>query len=123
MKKIVSMLGLICLVAGCSCNRDIYKFDSVKIGDETYTCSKKDKEDTTVKAICDNFEGMSIELKDEDTLIVNFPEINIVDKEEEYKIENGYLMMKDEEEWHPLAQYKDDSLVIESGYATVTLKK
>lgn len=123
MKKILVLLGLFCLVTGCSCNKEIYKFDSVTVNDKTYTCSKKDKEDASVKTMCDNFEGMSIELEDEDTAVINFPNYDMNDEEEEYKIENGYLYLEDDGEWMEFAKYEDDKIIIESPYATVVLKK
>ena len=126
MKKIISLVAFIFLICGCSCNKDVYKFDSFTIevaGEITnYTCSKKEKEDETVKSMCEGFEGMKITFKDDDTLKIDFPNFNI-NEEEEYKIENGYLFLKDEGVWEQFATYSKDKIVISYNYATVTLKK
>lgn len=126
MKKIISILAILFLISGCSCNKDVYEFDSftLNIGDQTtnYTCSKKDKEDPSVKSMCEGFEGMKITLKKDSKIIIDFPTYEI-NEEEEYKIEDGYLYLKDEGTWEKFAKYSDDKIVISYSYATVTLKK
>ena len=124
MKKLALMLLLIFSIAGCSCNKEIYKFDSVILEGKTYTCSKKDKKDATVKQMCKNFSEMSIELKDKNTIVTNIPAYNMNGEEEEYKIENGYLYMKDAGEWMKFAVYSDDKLTLEmTNGVKVILKK
>lgn len=126
MKKIISILTIMFLVSGCSCKKDEYKFASfsLEVGGENkdYTCSKKDKEDPSVKSMCEGFEGMKITFKDKDTLKVYFPTYEI-EEEEDYKIEDGYLYLKDDGEWEKFAEYKDNKIIISYEYATVTLKK
>ena len=123
MKKLAIMLLITFGVVGCSCNKDIYKFDSVIVEGKTYTCSKKDKEDAQVKLMCENFSEMSIELKDKDTMVVNFPAYEIKNEKEDYKIENGYLYMKDDGEWMKFAEYSKDKLTLEMTGVKVILKK
>jgi hypothetical protein len=127
MKKIILLLtllvGAIGTTSGCSCNKDIYEFDSVVIEDKTYTCSKSDTKDSSVKLMCDNFRGMSIELEDKDTMVVNFPVYNMENEKEEYKIEDGYIYMKDASEWMRFAKYSDDKIEIEMTGIKVILKK
>ena len=123
MKKIILTFLLVFGVAGCSCNKEIYKFDSVIIEGKTYTCSKKDKEDEKVKTMCDNFKDMSIELKDEDTIVTNIPNFNMNGVEDEYKIENEYIYMKDAGEWMKFAIYNENSLTLEMTGVKVILKK
>lgn len=127
MKKIALLLtlliGITGMTSGCSCNKDIYKFDSIILGDQTYTCSKSDKEDASVKHMCENFSGFSIELKNKNTMIVNFPNYEMNNQEEEYKIEDGYLYMKDSNEWMKFAKYKDNKIELEMTGVKVILKK
>ena len=127
MKKIISLVMLLLLVTGCSCKKEIYKFSSfsITIGGETtnYTCSKKDKEDSAVKTMCEQFEEMTITLKNNDTLVVNFPSYNMNDEEENYKIQDGYLYLEEDDEWMKFAKYRDNKIIIEYNYATVVLEK
>lgn len=123
MKKLALTLLMSFMLVGCSCNKDVYKFDSVILEGKTYTCSKKDKEDVQVKLMCENFSGMSIELKDKNTIVTNIPAYDIEGEEEEYKIEDGVLYMKDDGEWMKFAKYSKDKLTLEMTGVTVILKK
>ena len=123
MKKLALMLLMSFSIVGCSCNKDIYKFDSVILEGKTYTCSKKDREDVQVKLMCENFDGMSIELEDKDTIVTNIPAYNVKNKKEEYKIEDGYIYMKDAGEWMKFAKYSKKELTLEMTGVTVVLKK
>ena len=122
------IIGSTYFAAGCSCDKEVYKFSSVTLSgleEKTYTCSKEDKKDASVKTMCENFEEMSLELKDEKTMIVNFPVYNMNDIEEEYKVENGYIYLKEEGKWMdiPFAKYNGDSIILTMTGVTVTLKK
>lgn len=123
MKKMLIALFLTLSIVGCSCNKDVYKFDSVILEGKTYTCSTKDRKDPQVKLMCENFDGMTIELKDKDTIVTNIPAYNIKNEEEKYKIENGILYMKDAGEWQKFAVYNKDKLTLEMTGVTVILKK
>ncbi len=126
MKKIVLLaltLPLIQLVSGCSCNKDIYEFYSVSIEDKVYTCSKSDKKDASVKEMCENFDGMSIELEDKDTMLVNIPAYNMENEKAEYKIENGYIYIKDSGEWMKFAKHEKDQIELTMTGVKVVLKK
>ena len=115
------------VVSGCSCNKDIYKFDSIVMSNgnetKTYTCSDDDKKDANVKSMCDNLEGITIEFKDDENLIINYPAYNMENEEERYKIEDGYLYMEDGNEWMKFAKYSDKQIELEIGLAKVILKK
>ena len=123
MRKLALALLMSFMIVGCSCNKDVYKFDSVILEGKTYTCSKKDKSDAQIKLMCENFSGMSIELSGKDKIITNIPAYDINGEEEEYKIENGYLYMKDDGEWMKFAKYSKDKLTLEMTGVTVILKK
>ena len=75
--------------------------------------------------MCENFENLSITLKDENKMIVNFPMYNMNEVEEDYKIENGYIYLKEEGEWmdRPFAKYNENSIILTMTGVTVTLKK
>ena len=123
MKKLAVALLMSLIVVGCSCNKEIYKFDSVILEGKTYTCSTKDRKDPQVELMCENFDGMSIELKDKDTIITNIPAYNLNNEKDEYKIEDGILYMKDAGEWMKFAKYSKDKLTLEMTGVTVILKK
>ena len=126
MKKILLftlLLTTLGLTNGCSCNKYIYMFDSVILDGKTYTCSKSDKKDANVKLMCENFSGFKIELEDEDDMILNFPSQKIKNEKEKYKIENGYLYMKESGEWEKFAKYSKDKLELEMTGVKVILKK
>ena len=126
MKKIklfVLLIANIVVTAGCSCNKEIYKFDCIIFDGKTYTCSNSDKKDSGIKVMCDNMTVMKIELKDDDTMIVNMPSYNMNNEEAEYKIEGNYLYMKDSGEWMRFAKYTGDRLEIEMTGIKVVLKK
>lgn len=132
MKKIglllIMLIGFVAFAGGCSCNKEVYKFSSVTLSgieEKTYTCNKDDKKDSSVKAMCENFEELSITLKGEDKMIVDFPMYNMNEVEEEYKIEEGYIYLKENGEWMniPFAKYNGDSIVLTMTGVTVTLKK
>lgn len=123
MKKLTLMLLMLFSTVGCSCNKDVYKFDSVILEGKTYTCSEKDRKDPQVKLMCENFDGMSIELKGKDTIVTNIPAYNIKNEEEKYKIEDGILYMKDANEWQKFAAYSKNKLTLEMTGVTVILKK
>ena len=123
MKKLVFSLLMALCVVGCSCSKETYKFDSVILEGKTYTCSKSDMKDASVKQMCENFSGFSIELKNDDKMVVNFPTYKMNDQEEKYKIEDGYLYMEDSGEWMKFAKYNDDKLELEMTGVKVILKK
>lgn len=121
-------MGFTSFAAGCSCNKEVYKFSSVTLSgleEKTYTCSKDDKKDSSIKSMCENFDNLSITLKNENKMIVDFPVYNMNEVEEEYKIENGYIYLKEEGEWMdiPFAKYNGESIILTMTGVTITLKK
>lgn len=121
-------MGFTSFAAGCSCNKEVYKFSSVTLSgleEKTYTCSKDDKKDSTVKTMCENFEDFSITLKGEDKMIVDFPLYNMNEVEEEYKIENGYIYLKENGKWMDIAfaKYNGNTIILTMTGVTVTLEK
>ena len=123
--QLMAILLLTTIVTGCSCSKDTYEFYSYNDGTNTYKCSTKDKRDSSVKSSCAGLESFSIVLKNNGTANINMPYLNINDEEVQYKVDNGSLYIKDDDEteYYRLASYSDNEILVTVGNVTITLRK
>lgn len=116
MKKLFGLflVGVMCVLgSGCGREEGVYKFDSVEvtIGENTttYSCSKDDKSNVFTGQICSSVEGITIELKDDEKII-----IQVGEEAEEgfYKIEDEklFLRLDENKKWREIGIIKNDTI-------------
>ena len=130
MKKILAFLTLFCCLnmTGCSNSEEgVYVFKSMKITiagvTKTYTCTTSEKSSNEIiKNACNSIGDGKLRVKleegkyyyyavDKDGNALEGVEVYSTD----YKIENGELLLKEEDEFMINGTYEDDTIVLTRG--------